>query len=114
MRKTLGLLLAFALAFAACGGSSSDPASAGTCEELADVGVAMLQDALDSIAGLGLTEVPEEMPEAFVKLEEIDVRAEELSCSDAQGEELLCERYGRLKADGEAAEFFLSALSEDC
>jgi hypothetical protein len=114
MRKTLGLVLAIALVIPACGGSGSDPSSADSCEELADVAIVMLQDALDSLAGLGIDEVPEEMPEAFEKLEEIDTRAEELGCSDAQGEELLCERIGRLRADGAAAEFFLVTLTDSC
>ena len=115
MKKTLGLVVAIALMAAACGGGSgSDPASADSCEELADVAIVMLQDALDSIGGLGIDEVPDEMPEAFVRLEEIDARAEALGCADDQGEELICERVGRLNASGEAATFFLESISSDC
>ena len=115
MRKTLGLIVVLAVTAAACGGDSgNDPSTAESCEELADVAVVMLQEALDSIAGLGIDEVPDEMPEAFVRLEDIDARADELGCSDEEGERLLCERYGSLRADGEAPEFFLSSLQDGC
>lgn len=115
MKKNLGVFVALALLVAACGGDGgSDPASASTCEELADVSIVLVQDALDSIAGLGIDDMPEDMPEAFVRLEELAVRADELGCTEEEGSRLLCERYDRLTADGEAADVFLESLSGGC
>ena len=119
MRKALGLLLALALMTTACGGSGgTDPAAADSCDALVDVGMNVLQDALDSIAGISLDELMEmtEQPEAFEKLETLDFdgRAEELGCSDAEVETLSCSKVGQLKADGEAAQFMLESFTSGC
>ena len=115
MKKALGLILALGLVTSACGGSSTDPASANSCDELADAGIAVVQDALDSIAGMSMDElmVLTEQPEEFEKLETLDFdgRAEELGCDM---EQLMCATLDRLTADGEAAGMFLKSIQEGC
>jgi len=120
MKKTLGLLLTLAIATAACGGSSSDPASAGSCEELADVSVEIVQGVLDSVAGMSEEEFfgLDELPAAFLELEQkgedLERRADEIGCTEAEAQALACERIGNLKADGEAAQGLFDSFIDGC
>lgn len=119
MKKALGLLLTLALATAACGGGAgTDPAAAKSCDELADVGINVLQDALDSVSGMTVDDLMDmtDLPPAISLLETIDfdTPADTLGCSDDAMETLSCDKIGNLKADGAAAEFMLDGFSSGC
>ena len=127
MRRMLWLLLAVALVAAACGdddgGGGTDPAAAGSCEELADVGINLVQDAITELDSMELSEFMElaasdEMPEELQRLEEIGIqmetRAEELGCSEEEGDALLCDRVDRLQADGEVGTLIIEGIKSDC
>jgi hypothetical protein len=123
MRRFSILLLAATLIVGACGddgGGGTDPAAAGSCEELADVGINVLQEVLDELDKMELAEImaAEEMPPAFVRLEELDqqmeARAEVLGCDEEEGVELMCDRIDRLDADGEVSQFFLAEIAAEC
>jgi hypothetical protein len=128
MRKIFGLLLAVMLLAAACGdddggGNGTDPAAADTCEELADVGINMLQSAVDELDEMELDDFmaaasSDEMPPALQRMEtlgeELEIRAEQLGCSEEEGQELLCERIDQLKADGEVGQLMLAGIAGEC
>ena len=130
MKKLLGLLLALTLVTAACGdddgggvGNSTDPASANTCDELADVTINLLQDAIDSVSDLSVADFLEiasggEMPEAVERLDtmgdELETRAGQIGCSDADAQSLVCARIDRLQADSEVADLILQGIAGEC
>lgn len=126
MRKALWLLLVLALVAAACGdddGGGTDPASAESCEELADIGINLMQDAVDQFDDMDLAEFMEmassdEMPAELQRLEEIgtqmETRAEELGCSDEEGDRLMCERVDELKADGDVGKLIVEGIKSEC
>lgn len=130
MKKSLGLLLALALVTGACGddddggiGKSTDPAAASTCAELADVTINLLQEAIDSVADLTLTDFmdlagTDQMPEAINRLDtmgaDLQSRADALGCSDEDGEALICERIGNLSADTEISQLILGSIGDSC
>jgi hypothetical protein len=128
MKKSLSLLLALALLTAACGdddsgGGNTDPAAANSCEELADVMINLLQEAVDSVADLTITDfmalsADGEMPEAIQRLEAIgesfEARADALGCSDEEGQQLVCDRIGSLKADTDVAQLLVAGIASDC
>ncbi|MCJ7725178.1 MAG: hypothetical protein MUP76_02150 [Acidimicrobiia bacterium] len=128
MKKALSLLLALVLLTAACGdddsgGASIDPASAGTCGELADVMINLFQVAIDSVSDLSVTDFMaladgEDMPEEIQRLDTIGDaigdRAAELGCSDEEGQQLVCDRIGNLKADGDVAQLLIAGIASDC
>lgn len=121
MKKMLGLLLTLAIATAACGGGSgTDPASAKTCDDLAEISVNLIQEAIDSAAGMSMDEFNalEEPPAAFAALEEkgneLEKRADEIGCTEEEAQEKACERIGSLSANGEAAEFLLELFISGC
>ena len=121
MKKALGLLLTLAIATAACGGGSgTDPASAKTCDDLAEISVNLIQELLDSTAGMSMDELNslEEPPAAFAALEEkgveLEERAAEIGCSEEDAQQLTCDRASDLSASGEAAEFLLELFLSGC
>jgi hypothetical protein len=126
MRRALWLLLAVALVAAACGdddGAGTDPAAAGSCEELADVGINLVQDAITELDSMELSEFMElaasdEIPEELRRLEDIgtemEARAMELGCSEEEGDALLCDRVDRLQADGEVGTLIIEGIKSDC
>ena len=63
-------LLVLALVLAACGDSGDvDPAEAGSCRELVEVGMGFVQDMLDAVSDLSLDDIAafgeDEQPAAF-------------------------------------------------
>lgn len=127
MRKSLSLLLALVLSTAACGddssgGANTDPATANSCEELADVMVNLLQEAVDSVADLTITDFmalgDEGMPEEIQRMDTIgeafEARAAALGCSDEEGQQLVCDRIGNLKADTDVAKLLVAGIASDC
>jgi len=128
MRKALTLLLALILLTAACGdddggSTNTDPASATSCAELADVMVNLLQEAIDSVADLTITDFmalagADEMPEEIARLETLgeafEARAAALGCSDEEGQQLVCDRIGNLKADTDVAELLVAGIASAC
>lgn len=126
MRKVLQLLLVVTLAAAACGdddGSASDPAAADSCEELADIGIDLMQEAVDEIDKMDLAEFmelasSEELPPELARFEEVgdalEARAGEIGCSEEEGQRLMCERIDRLSASGEVGKLVVAGLAEDC
>lgn len=127
MKRPLTMLVAVAMVAAACGGGSgsgnTDPASANSCEDLADVTINLMQDAIDAMEGLELADFLEmsdtgEMPEELTQLEDagaqIEQRAEELNCSAEDAQRLVCERIDSLHAEGEIAQMILEGVAAEC
>jgi hypothetical protein len=121
---SLGLGIILALAVAACGGDetssggSNSPvtiASASNCDQVMDAFIPLMQELLNSMSDLTLTDLAsEETPESLVafeeRMEEIGSRAEELNCSDEELKGLLVDRVDELSATGPVAEFLLEIL----
>lgn len=129
MRKALGLLLALALIAAACGdddggaGGSVDPADANSCEDLADVTVNLIQQAIDAVADMDMADflsmadegnIPPEFEQMETVGEEIEARAEQLGCTEEDAQELVCDRLGRIEAGSDVAELILTGVSAGC
>jgi hypothetical protein len=123
MKRVIGLWVVLATAVAACGGggSSVDPASASSCEELADVGIAMVQDAIDDLGSMSLEDfvaASDERPEALTRLDEqstaLEARAAELGCTETDAQELLCERVDRLDSDTEVGDLMVQSFISAC
>ncbi len=101
MRKLFILMAALGLVAAACGGDSG-----GSCEEVADEAIEVIQGVIDEMDSLTIEELGamEDEPEAITELErradELQSQADELGCSDAEMEELLTARVGNLEAEG--------------
>lgn len=127
MRKVFLLVLVIATTAAGCGdgdgGSGTDPAAANSCEELADVGINLMQDAVDQLDEMSLTDFTElassdQMPAEMQQLEDIgnrlEARGDELGCSDEEGQQLMCERIDQLTADGEVGKLILEVLEGEC
>jgi hypothetical protein len=113
MKRLTAIVLALALAAAACG----DSGSASSCDELVDEAVDLFQDALDSLADLTLedaAELGDELPEEFETLEtrgeELEAQSEELGCSEAELQARFDARVGDLTAEGPVAELILGGL----
>ncbi len=111
MKKLIGLLLVLALAVAACGGDDGgadykNPESIGTCDELLDAGIDMLQDFLDDVAELDLAalasdEPPAELAELETNGEALEARAAQLNCSTAELDAGIAQRVDDLKVDSD-------------
>jgi hypothetical protein len=129
MRRVIGsmLVLALAVTIAACGddggGSAADPASAGSCEELADIGIDMVQAVIDELGSMSMQDFLEaasgdEPPAAITRMEEqsdaLEARAAELGCSETDAQTLLCERADRLHADTEVGTLLLQSILSGC
>ncbi len=113
MRKLLVLIPILGLVAASCGGDSG----AGSCAVVADDAVQLFQTTIDELDSMTLEELGafgEEGPPAFADLEtkglELQERAEELNCDEAEMEELLNARIGDLTADGEFGQFMIDGL----
>jgi hypothetical protein len=111
MRKLFILMAALGLLAAACGGDSG-----GSCESVADDAIQVIQDVINELDSLSLEEIAamEEEPEALADMErradELQDRANELGCSDAEMEELLNARVGDLEAEGMFGELLVGEL----
>ena len=129
MRKALVLLLALALTAAACGdddggtGGSTDPADANSCEDLADVTINLIQEAIDAVAGMDMADflamadegtIPPEFERMESVGEEIEARADQLGCTDEDAQQLVCDRLGRIETGSDVAELILTGVSAGC
>jgi hypothetical protein len=123
MRKLIGLSLAFALVFAACGdddgggGSYDNPEALESCDELLDAGFNLLQDTLDDMGDLDLGALSgDEPPEVFVELEAkgeaLTARARALGCSEEELDAGIVARAGDLDVDDDnvVGQFILTAI----
>ncbi len=122
MYRLAAALCAAVMVFAACGdsGSGGDAGSLDNCDDLVDAGIDMLQDVLDELGNLSFEDVAalgDEEPEALADLEqrgqELEQRADELGCSDAEIEAGLLENVDRLEADGPFAELILEGIRSE-
>ncbi len=122
MKRTLALIFAGLLVFAACGdsgGGSDDPADATSCDDLVDSGLVLLQDALDALSELSLEDIAtlEDDPEALQDLETrgeaLQTRATELGCDESELSASLSERVDELEANGPFAELILEGIKDD-
>ena len=123
MKKIIGLLLVLGLLVAACGGDDAgvdykDPASIGDCDQLLDAGMALLQDFIDEVDGLGLDALAsEEPPEAFIQLEAdgtaLTARGEELGCSAEELDTGIVERVDDLEVadDNVIGQFIIAGIT---
>jgi len=114
MKKLGVLLIVTGLVFAACGDSDS----ASSCEDLADDGIALVQDMLDELSDLSLEDIssdeePQALQDFTEKGEALQTQADELGCTDEQMTELVSARVGSLDADGPIAELILEGLQSE-
>lgn len=104
MRKLYILLAVLGLVAASCGGGGD--AAADTCEGIADQAIDLIQEAINEIDSMDVEELMamEDEPEVLTDMEqrgeELQAKASEIGCSDAEMEELLDARAGDLKAEG--------------
>lgn len=109
---TLGVVLA------ACGGGTAtsttpaDPASATTCEELADAMVAINQELIDQVGEMSVEELtaaggPASFEDWVAKAQLAASQTVELGCGDVL-EGMLAERADRLEAKGPAGESLIA------
>ncbi len=119
MRKSLAGAIAVFLLLTSCGGSSGGLDS---CDDVAEAGLGLFQDALDELAAMSVEELvqagEEGTPAAFTDLEaegrELTTKAEELGCTDEELTAYLTGNIDRLEAEeGTAAEFVLEFLKAD-
>lgn len=120
-RSMIAVLSAMALTLAACGGDDDDAAGGDSCEDLADEGIALIEDALSEAADLDLEEIaaaggeePEFVTELQTKGEELEARQDELGCTEEEMDALMCDRIGDIEADGFFAEALTEELAGDC
>ena len=112
MRRLSAIVSIFALVAAACGGGSS-----GGCATIVDDGVDLLQEAIDGLAGLTLTEIQEDPfddPELDRRFEELEQRSNDEGCTDDELNDLFIEGFDRLDAgdDNPAGAFLVSVLQQ--
>lgn len=112
MRKLFILMAAIGLVVAACGGDSGGD----SCEGVADDAIEVIQDVINEMDSLTLEEIAamDEEPEALADMErradELQEKANELGCSDAEMQELLNARVGNLEAEGMFGELLIGEL----
>jgi hypothetical protein len=122
VKKIIGLLLVLGLLVAACGGDDAvdykDPASISDCDQLLDAGIALLQDFIDEVEGLGLDALASDQPpEAFIQLEEdgtaLTARGEDLGCSAEELDAGIVERAGDLEVadDNVIGQFIIAGIT---
>lgn len=106
MKKTIGLLLVFALALAACG-DDDEAGALDSCEGIADATIVLVQDVIDELEAMSPSEVgqlTQQGAESFPAFAEIAERgtelgtaAQDLECADIDA--MVAERAGALEAD---------------
>lgn len=113
MRKFVMLIAALGLVAGACGGDDAG----GSCEAVADEGIAVVQDVINEVDEMSLEDVmamgdedPDFIIEMEKKFEELQDQADSLGCSDAEMEELFADRMGDLTADGEIGQLMLDGF----
>ena len=112
IRKLFVLIAALGLLAGACGGGGD----AGSCAGVADDAIDAVQSMVNELDSLSLDEMAamDEDPAFMVDFEEtmteLEGRADELGCSDAEMEELLKDRADSLTADGMFGELMIEEL----
>ncbi len=115
MRKLFILMAALGLVAAACGGDSGGD----SCEGVADEAIQVIQDVINEMDSLTLEDIGamDEEPEVFEDMErradELQEKADELGCSNAEMEELLSARVGSLEAEGMFGDLLISELESE-
>jgi hypothetical protein len=114
MRKLLLVFVAFLLLAAGCGGGSAD-----SCEGVADNTIDAVQAFIDTTAELTLNDLvafgDDDVPgiaELESKMEELETKATELSCSDEEMGALLEARADQLEPKGFLGEMIAGAIAE--
>jgi len=123
MRKAAAAVAMILLA-AGCGGSgSSDPASAETCRDLADVNIGILNQMIDEMAGwseervgeaMDSFDLPEELAAFQDDIDEFNERYDELDCDAEDFEQLICDVLGDLDVGDAAGRMIRDGLAEGC
>lgn len=103
-------LTALALVLAACGGADAG------CPSIADDGVDLIQDAIDELDGLSLSDLnnnPLSTDDYERRSEDLERRSDAAGCTDVEMAELLSQRVDRLSADSNnpAGEFLISIMA---
>lgn len=121
----MALVLVLALAAAACGGDDDDSnggsisvADATNCEQVVDAFMPLMQELLDSMSDLTMTDLmsddpPESLANFEERMEEVGAKSEELNCEDDEMARLLNSRVNDLTAEGPVAEFILELLKSE-
>ncbi len=116
MTKLSVTVVAFALVAAACSGGGG---SAASCESVADEAIGLVQGVIDEFDTMSLEDIAalENEPPQFAELEEkaneLEAKAEELGCSDAEMETLMNDRVGDLKAEGPFGQLLVESIKSD-
>ncbi len=105
-RRVLALMGTLALVVSACGGGDSS-----SCGAIADDAVELVQTLIDEIDGMSLEELTE-VGEDFAtdletEFEDLQTKADDAGCSDAEMGDLVEERVGDLTADTEFGQLFI-------
>lgn len=122
-RIILAAMLALALLAASCGddGGEADPASLGTCEEIADAAIDVLQQTIDVVDGMSDADPASsgdtgEGSDEFQAIEEagaaLEARALDLRCTDEQMSALMRERADSLSAESTIGQLVIEGLRE--
>jgi hypothetical protein len=101
------------------GDSVSDPASAGSCEELVSRSARVVRDIVADLGTKTRENLEEDDPDdPFRRLDEpfesFQRRAEELQCDQSELRRLACESYEGLEAQGPVAREFLAEFVQNC
>lgn len=117
MKRLIVLITAAGLLAAACGDSGG---AASSCDALVDDGLELVQEMLDELSGMTFEDIAalgDEPPPALADLEErgaqLETRAQELNCSDAELDARFQEKVGDLTADGPFAELILEGIQSE-
>ncbi|HUP71924.1 MAG TPA: hypothetical protein VM282_02640 [Acidimicrobiales bacterium] len=118
----VALVLVIAVVIAALitrGDSVSDPASAGSCEELVSRSAKVVRDIVEDLGTKTREDLEEDDPDnPFRRLDEpfesFQRRAEELQCDQSELRRLACESYEGLDAQGPVAREFLAEFVQNC
>jgi hypothetical protein len=101
------------------GDSGTDPASAGSCEELVSRSAKVVRDIVNDLGTKTREQLEEDDPEdPFRGLDEpfesFENRAEQLQCDQSELRRLACESYEGLDAQGPVAREFLAEFVQNC
>lgn len=122
-RVGTALLAGAMLMLTACGGSGFDGtiATATTCEELADAAMNLIQDVLDEVGDMSLSDLAEmqdDPPESIQAIEDLEgdleAKADEIDCSEEEGMRLMCERLDDLDAGEGLGAVFIEGIRSEC
>ncbi len=114
MTRLSVIVVAFALVAAACSGGG-----AASCESVADEAIGLVQGIIDEFDDMSLEDLaalenePPQFDELEQKANELEAKAEELGCSDAEMEKLMNERAGDLKAEGPFGQLLVESIKSE-